>query len=208
MTSASYIFPVRAKGSESRSQTVNCPLPPLRITSDRHIRPTAKPVLSLSPSSTATMANKPARNFRPGYFLANLIITYSLWIITGALGYSDWPTTATTTRSERQRDSIQVLGLAVILPMYLLALSQVLSELGQHPSPRVPAVALGIAAALASSTTTAFCIVTGSWRNMLQHLFLVMGSVYAGCVLELVTGFVTGCLWWLGNSAQVESPGG
>lgn len=145
------------------------------------------------------MGNTSTRHFDPGYFFVSLAITLSLWIVTAAFGYSDW-----STRSEGARDFMIALQFGAILPIYLLALSQVFSALGQHPSPPAPVGALFVAAALASSTAAAFCIFTSSWRNIFQHVFLVMGGVYAGCMLELVTGFVSGCLQQLGDGAYTQ----
>lgn len=129
--------------------------------------------------------------FSPAIFVTGLVTAFGLWIITGALAYNDRNHPSANT----QDAGVAFTG--VIVPItFLLVVGNTLPEYARIASPprKATSPAITIVLIFCISCAIAYCIATSSNRRLLEHVFLVLSSAYAGLLLEVVTGLVTGCL--------------
>lgn len=135
------------------------------------------------------MAHKVTSNtewpFNPGLFVGFLTAAFGLWVITGALAYTNVDSELTT-----------AFAVPIIPLAFCVVVGNVVPEYGHMKSPprRASPEAMNIVVIFYGSSALAFCIVTSGSRRLLEDMFLIISSVFAGMLLEAATGWVTSYL--------------
>lgn len=108
------------------------------------------------------------------------------------LGRKGWPRDKSA-----YEPSLQFYAGICIPVSFLIAIAIPLSEINHETFLLVSNAAIITSIMLASSTMAAYCIATSGDREILESLFLIMGSVLGGWIFEVLSGFFSSYVWQL-----------
>lgn len=141
-------------------------------------------------TNAAVYTQYPKRGPDASFLLICLAVALGSLIIVGARGQIafDYPTTLVEVAGD------VLIGLALPL-LFIFALICISVECRDFSSlsmkTLIPAVMLSF------SVTTAYCLMSSTWRNGYQKLFWVMGSIPLGAIMEVTTGSFKACTRWI-----------